>query len=186
MDRRNLWQGRLVVGTSMIGIQRWRRPNRRSGSLSAYAGGDEQIWLSDHLGSWRVTASIPIQGVQDRPRTVQAMSETRSTCCDRRVDLELSRRAARQDVPRQLDRRSPRPSFGSARTWGEGVADLRGKRVATTAGTTAHVFSTMRCARQDDGRRYRSGQHADAGRVNSFHCRNVPRWCSGAFHIARA
>jgi len=78
---------------------------------------DEQIWLSDHLGSWRVTASIPIQGVQDGLELFKAMSENSIDMLA--TGAVISNFPARGQGKMFLPTRSIRTaSFGSARTWG--------------------------------------------------------------------
>ena len=94
---------------------------------------------SRRLGEERPRARV--QAVHDRPRAVPGDDRRQHRhALHRRGDLQLPGARPGQDVPRQRRRVRHRAALGAR---GQGVktfADLKGKRIATTTGTTAHVF----------------------------------------------
>jgi len=144
MDRRKFVAGAgSVVGTSMIGMPALAQAKSkiRVGYLHTLAV-DEQIWLSDHLGSWARNGLDPqFKEFKTGLELFKAMSENS-------IDM-LATGAVISNFPARGQGKmflANSIEFATAQLWVRedmGVkefADLRGKRVATTAGTTAHVF----------------------------------------------
>src|SRR6266699_1758839 len=143
MDRRKFVAGASsVVGTSVIGMPALAqaRSRIRVGYLHTLAV-DEQIWLSDHLGAWARNGLEPQFGeFKTGLELFKAMS-------DGSIDM-LATGAVISNFPARGQGKmflANSIEFATAQLWvreDQGIkqfSDLRGKRVATTAGTTAHV-----------------------------------------------
>jgi NitT/TauT family transport system substrate-binding protein len=144
MDRRKFVAGACsALGASVIGMPALAqaRAKVRVGYLHTLAV-DEQIWLSDHLGAWgRNGLDMQFKEFKTGLELFKAMGEGG-------IDM-LATGAVISNFPTRGQGKmflANSIEFATAQLWVRedmGVkefADLRGKRVATTAGTTAHVF----------------------------------------------
>jgi NitT/TauT family transport system substrate-binding protein len=144
LDRRNFVAGACsALGASMIAMPALAqaRAKVRVGYLHTIAV-DEQIWLCDHLGSWaRNGLDMQFKEFKTGIELFQAMSGGN-------IDM-LATGAVISNFPARGQGKmflANSIEFATAQLWVRedmGVkefADLRGKRVATTPGTTAHVF----------------------------------------------
>jgi NitT/TauT family transport system substrate-binding protein len=144
MDRRKFVAGACsALGASVIGMPALAqaRARVRVGYLHTLAV-DEQIWLSDYLGAWgRNGLDMQFKEFKTGLELFKAMG-------DGVIDM-LATGAVISNFPTRGQGKmflANSIEFATAQLWVRedmGVkefADLRGKRVATTAGTTAHVF----------------------------------------------
>ena len=145
MDRRRF----LAATSSTLGIAALGMPalaaakttKVRIGYLHTLAV-DSQIWLADHLGSWARNDLDPqFKEFKTGIELFNALSENS-------IDM-LTTGAVISNFPARGKGKmflANSIEFATAQLWvreDQGIAqfaDLRGKRVATTAGTTAHVF----------------------------------------------
>ena len=144
MDRRRF----LAATSSTLGISALGMPalaaarNKvRIGYLHTLAV-DGQIWLADHLGAWARNDLDP------QFKEFKTGIELFNALSDGSIDM-LTTGAVISNFPARGKGKmflANSIEFATAQLWvreDQGIAkfsDLRGKRVATTAGTTAHVF----------------------------------------------
>jgi NitT/TauT family transport system substrate-binding protein len=144
MDRRRF----LAATSSTLGMSALGMPalaaaksKVRIGYLHTLAV-DGQIWLADHLGAWARN------GLETEYKEFKTGIELFGALAENSIDM-LTTGAVISNFPARGKGKmflANSIEFATAQLWvreDQGitqVSDLRGKRVATTAGTTAHVF----------------------------------------------
>jgi NitT/TauT family transport system substrate-binding protein len=135
--------GISAIGTSAIGAPALAQSKTkvRIGYLHTLAV-DGQIWLADHLGAWAK------QGLDPQFREFKTGVELFTAMSGGAIDM-LATGAVISNFPARGQGKMflvNSIEFATAQLWvreDQGIkefSDLRGKRIATTAGTTAHVF----------------------------------------------
>jgi NitT/TauT family transport system substrate-binding protein len=144
MDRRRfLAATSFTLGISALGTPALAaaKTKVRIGYLHTLAV-DGQIWLADHLGAWAHNALDP------EFKEFKTGIELFGALADGSIDM-LTTGAVISNFPARGKGKmflANSIEFATAQLWvreDQGISqfsDLRGKRVATTAGTTAHVF----------------------------------------------
>ena len=144
MDRRKF----LAATCSTLGISATRDARPRAAKTKIRIGYlhtlavDGQIWLADHLGAWAKN------GLDPQFKEFKTGIELFTAMADGSIDM-LTTGAVISNFPARGKGKmflANSIEFATAQLWvreDQGIkqfSDLRGKRVATTAGTTAHVF----------------------------------------------
>lgn len=144
MDRRTfIGTGAAALGLSAIGFPAiaQSRTKIRIGYLHTLAV-DGQMWLADHLGAWGR------HGLEPEYRQFTTGLELFQAMVGGSIDM-LSTGAVISNFPARGQGKMFAANcveFATAQLWVRtdqgvnGFADLKGKRIATTTGTTAHVF----------------------------------------------
>jgi NitT/TauT family transport system substrate-binding protein len=144
MDRRKFVVATCsTLGMSMIGMPALAQSKTkiRVGYLHTLAV-DGQIWLADHLGAWARN------GIDPQFKEFKTGIELFTALSGGGIDM-LTTGAVISNFPARGQGKmflANSIEFATAQLWvreDQGIkefSDLRGKRVATTAGTTAHVF----------------------------------------------
>ncbi|GLH80913.1 hypothetical protein SSBR45G_58220 [Bradyrhizobium sp. SSBR45G] len=149
MDRRRFVAASVgSLGLTAIGVSPFGRPalaqartKIRVGHLHTLAV-DGQIWLADHLGAWAKN------GLDPQFKEFKTGIELFTALSGGEIDM-LTTGAVISNFPARGQGKmflANSIEFATAQLWvreDQGIrqfSDLRGKRVATTAGTTAHVF----------------------------------------------
>jgi len=145
MDRRRfLAATSSTLGLSALGMPALAAPKAskvRIGYLHTLAV-DGQIWLADHLGAWARN------GLDIEYKEFKTGIELFGALAENSIDM-LTTGAVISNFPARGKGKmflANSIEFATAQLWvreDQGItqfSDLRGKRVATTAGTTAHVF----------------------------------------------
>jgi NitT/TauT family transport system substrate-binding protein len=144
MDRRNFIAATCsTLAMSAIGMPALAqaRTKIRVGYLHTLAV-DSQIWLADHLGAWARN------GLDPQFNEFKTGIELFTSMSSGSIDM-LATGAVISNFPARGQGKmflANSIEYATAQLWvreDQGItqfADLRGKRVATTAGTTAHVF----------------------------------------------
>jgi NitT/TauT family transport system substrate-binding protein len=145
MDRRRF----LAATSSTLGISALGMPALAATKITKVRIGylhtlavDEQIWLADHLGAWARNDLDP------QFKEFKTGIELFGALADGSIDM-LATGAVISNFPARGKGKmflANSIEFATAQLWvreDQGItqfSDLRGKRIATTAGTTAHVF----------------------------------------------
>ena len=179
INRRTFLQGTgAVAGVAAIGAPAIAQAKTkiRVGYLHTLAV-DGQMWLADHLGAFDKN------GLEPEFKLFQTGLEIFQAMIGGSLDV-LSTGAVISNFPARGQGKmflANAVEFATAQLWvreDQGIktfADLKGKRIATTAGTTAHVFLSNAHEGQRPGReRYRAAQPAHA------RCRDVVHLGRGA------
>ena len=144
INRRIFLQGTgAIAGTAAIGSPAIAQAKTkiRVGYLHTLAV-DGQMWLADHLGAWKKN------GLEPEFKLFQTGLEIFQAMIGGSLDV-LSTGAVISNFPARGQGKmflANAVEFATAQLWvreDQGIksfADLKGKRIATTAGTTAHVF----------------------------------------------
>ncbi len=144
MDRRRF----LAATSATLGISSLGMPALAAGKTKVRIGYlhtlavDEQIWLSDHLGAWARN------GLDPQFTEFKTGIELFTAMSGGSIDMLVTGAVISNFPARGQGKMFLANSieFATAQLWvreDQGItqfSDLRGKRVATTAGTTAHVF----------------------------------------------
>lgn len=171
--------GAAALGLSALGFPAIAQaPTKiRVGYLHTLAV-DGQLWLADHLGAWKKN------GLDPEFRQFTTGLELFQAMVGGSIDM-LSTGAVISNFPARGQGKMflcNAVEFATAQLWVRGdqgvnsFADLKGKRIATTTGTTAHVFldTALRANKLDPGKDVEILNQRMAEAVTSFISGAVP------------
>ena len=171
--------GAAAVGLTALGVPALAQSATkiRVGYLHTLAV-DGQMWLADHLGAWKKN------GLEPEFRQFTTGLELFQAMVGGSIDM-LSTGAVISNFPARGQGKmflTNGVEFATAQLWvrsDQGInsfADLKGKRIATTTGTTAHVFldTALRANKLDPGKDVEILNQRMAEAVTSFISGAVP------------
>jgi len=183
-QNRRQFLGTAATGAAALGLSALGFPAIAQGATKIRVGYlhtlavDGQLWLADHLGAWKKN------GLDPEFRQFTTGLELFQAMVGGSIDM-LSTGAVISNFPARGQGKMfmcNAVEFATAQLWVNpamgvnGFADLKGKRIATTTGTTAHVFldNALRANKIDPGKDVEIVNQRMAEAVTSFISGAVP------------